>query len=106
LSSKRTSTVAASAVKATPAKSHTLPPQPPLNRTGGASASAGALPAVPESHGDDIENEVPDLCSYSSSNVASTVSRDSEGTSKTSLTQIRERPLSTDSHTVVRVPLA
>lgn len=105
--SKRTSTVSAgSTVRATPAK-HTLPPQTPLNRsasTAAANASAAALPAVPESdaHCDDDYSEN----NYTASNITSLASRESEGTIKTSLTQIKERPLSTDSHTVVRVPLA
>lgn len=106
--SKRGSTVPASAVKATPAKGHAMPPHPPLGRTVATSSShhhhaAAAMPAVPEC--EDVENYEPERDSNGSSNISSH-SRESEGTTKTSLTQIRERPLSTDSHTVVRVPLA
>lgn len=107
--SKRASTVAAgSTVRPTPAKA-TLPPQTPLNRSASVAASAAALPAVPESaHCDDdyAENDAPDRTSYTSSNITSVASRESEGTIKTSLTQIKERPLSTDSHTVIRATQA
>jgi hypothetical protein len=91
--SKRTSVhgVTASAVKATPAKSQTLSAR---------AAATASLPTLSES--ENYENMEPERIS-SASNISS---RESEGTAKTSLTQIRERPLSTDSHTVVRVPLA
>jgi len=49
---------------------------------------------------EDSENIQPDRISNTSSS-----SRESDGTNFTSFTQIKERPLSTDSHTVVRVPL-
>ena len=90
--SKRASVHMNSTVKATPAKHH-APPAPstqPHART--------VMPPVPETYTDNCENVEPDGCSNASS-------RESEGTIKTSLTQIKERPLSTDSHTVVRVPL-
>lgn len=115
----------ATSMKAAPTpSSKLLPPPVPHTASSGMSKSISKLPAAcqqqaqtsaqyqqqqylprqSEEGSENDENEVPYRPS-SLSNSSSSSSRESEGTQYTSLTQIKERPLSTDSHTVVRVPL-
>jgi hypothetical protein len=107
---------------ATPARGHAhLPPHPPSSRTasvhtpyhggtsatGTAAASGACAPACSNSGMEEDSCYVHDEnASENQENQrvssVSNASRDSDGSSYTSFTQIKERPLSTDSHTVVR----
>ena len=90
---------------ATPGRA-VLPPHPPISSR----VAPQVLQAQQQQQGhyladEDSENIAPAGPDRTSSVSSSdnTSGRESEGTQYTSLTLIKERPLSTDSHTVVRV---